>query len=382
MSFQVKKRIVFTVVLFILLTLNSPWANGSQEPSPPVIHVKNSSAPVMDLTQPDREYTIFKEGNTDEYLFKKIDGIAVDSKGNITILDFKRVIRYDAHGKFVKYIGSVGEGPGSYISPRSIYCDEKDGFYILDFLKIVYYKSNGDFVKNYVFKNTSLSDRFFVWDSSTAIGMSLVPKDDVVSRAVSRVDLKTGELTPLYFIADPSIKSFKEGQGGVMGGVVTPFSMRILLSPLPGQSFCFALNTEDKIRVCDRTGNLSATLQLDMEPQKIQDSEVKALSDMNSGKAPKKSNLPVNRPLIETIITDEKGNIYMVPQNPLSGKPTPRTVHVINREGKCLYILKMNFLPQAAVKGKIYGIVKDADDEISLKRVETPLRGAHHGRVL
>ena len=50
--------------------------------------------------------------------------LAVDKNGNLYILDYDRLLKYDSGGKYVGTIGKKGEGPGEFLQPGKIFIHE------------------------------------------------------------------------------------------------------------------------------------------------------------------------------------------------------------------------------------------------------------------
>lgn len=64
----------------------------------------------------------------------KIGGMLISPSGDYFILDpkMRKVIQFDESGKFVRYIGRYGEGPGEYSLAACPYMDKHNNFYIYD----------------------------------------------------------------------------------------------------------------------------------------------------------------------------------------------------------------------------------------------------------
>jgi len=72
-----------------------------------------------------------------------IGNVSINSKGDYLISDGKnpnKILLFDRNGKFKKYIGYVGEGPGGYMLPASIFLDKEDNIYIQDLGKAIIQK--------------------------------------------------------------------------------------------------------------------------------------------------------------------------------------------------------------------------------------------------
>jgi len=117
---------------------------------------KNKNKPsVKDVDLKPREiFTISgqPENSADSLAaFPSVASIAVDSKENIYVLDFRSssVKKFNKKGKFVKSFGKRGNGPGEFTFAESITINN-DTIGINDFqsAKIVQFDSNGNFIRN------------------------------------------------------------------------------------------------------------------------------------------------------------------------------------------------------------------------------------------
>jgi len=68
-----------------------------------------------------------------------IGTVLIGPTGDYFILDSKvrKVIRFDASGKFKQYIGRYGEGAGEYLIPACTFVDRNNNFYIYDVMRML-----------------------------------------------------------------------------------------------------------------------------------------------------------------------------------------------------------------------------------------------------
>ncbi len=117
-------------------------SNG-KKPNPP----KGQPAKIT-LTE---EVTIGKGDNPDES-FSEVDALVVDQDGNIYALDSKdrRVKVFDKAGKFLRFIGKPGQGPGELGIPTGIQFTTENNLMIEDTTnrRLAFFKPSGEFIKN------------------------------------------------------------------------------------------------------------------------------------------------------------------------------------------------------------------------------------------
>lgn len=91
-----------------------------------------------------------------EYLFGKIDQIAVDSKGNFYVADKMQtsIKKYSTDGKFICSIGRRGSGPNEYKTIHNFLINSKDEVVVADHMmrEIVVFSANGNGSKKYFYK--------------------------------------------------------------------------------------------------------------------------------------------------------------------------------------------------------------------------------------
>ena len=119
-----------------------------------------------------------EEGNKDR-VFSKVNGLVVDSKGNIFVGDMgsSSIKKFDKNGKFVKSFGRAGSGPGEYGMLADL-CINNDTINVFDPMTNKYVKFNGDgeFIGDKIF--TDGSKPMFLADagSNNLIGLNSVPE--------------------------------------------------------------------------------------------------------------------------------------------------------------------------------------------------------------
>jgi len=108
-----------------------------------------SSGQVLAETPPT---FVLKFGNSDVILdgnFKRPEGIAVDSAGNVYVADTQndRIQKFDSNGNFLLKWGAYGlGGNGNFRIPAGIDVDSSGNVYVADFDKIQKFDSNGNFI--------------------------------------------------------------------------------------------------------------------------------------------------------------------------------------------------------------------------------------------
>ena len=81
--------------------------------------------------------------------------------GNVIIVQSNKILLFNPDGKFIRSIGSKGQGPGEFISIRNVAADEKNNrLFVISNPKIICYNINGNFLRE-----SSLAHKTETWGS-------------------------------------------------------------------------------------------------------------------------------------------------------------------------------------------------------------------------
>lgn len=86
------------------------------------------------ITMGDSRIVVGREDGPAHYLFGEIAAAAVNSRGEIVVVDRKvwDVRLFDSTGAFVKRLGGRGQGPGEFRAPHSVLVTPRDDIWIAD----------------------------------------------------------------------------------------------------------------------------------------------------------------------------------------------------------------------------------------------------------
>ena len=89
------------------------------------------------------------EGNS-QYMFHNPNAVAVDSQGNIYVLDAGnfRIQKFDENGKYLLSIGRKGQGPGEFLECFDFDLDSQENIILFDFLnkRVSQFSSDGKYI--------------------------------------------------------------------------------------------------------------------------------------------------------------------------------------------------------------------------------------------
>ena len=107
----------------------------------------------------------------------------------------KPFMLFDRTGKYLRNVGSMGEGPGEYSQTLyDVIIDEKNGFiYFSLFMgdKIFVYTTSGEFTKYINLSKRMFNSKIFLYNNS----LTVIHEPDATSKSIAgRYDINTGEI--------------------------------------------------------------------------------------------------------------------------------------------------------------------------------------------
>ena len=306
----------------------------------------------IDLARED----IAKLGLADIYSF------GVDSEGNIYILNGKQVeyfiFKFDKNGRFVKFFGRKGQGPGELEWTLSVGFDSQSNVIVSDpgNRKLAIFSPRGDLIRETQFPKTvyslyPLDNKEFIayWRKWTS------PTDDYFYDHFSLYDSELQEIRLLDACRWPNPRKF---------GIRGPRLNRVFNWKKSGDRIY--IGNEDRgyeILVFDWDGNVLRKIRKDHEPVKVQISEEdkKKIIDERRG-------LKVLFPKFWTpfgsFFADEEGRLY-VQTYEMGEVPNEYIYDIFNRDG--IFISRKSLPIRPAVdiegdavakKGRLYCVIE------------------------
>ena len=151
--------------------------------------------------------------DTDESLLGRVDKIEF-LDNNLYVLEKRRgLFLFDKQGKFVKRIGSKGNGPSEYVSPDDITIDKKNKkIYILDSQtqRVLKYSSNGVYENSFSLENKRTRSTY-IQCFENALYTDLYTFDKSRNQfLLSKVDITNGKRTSFQLNASQYNKGWNE----------------------------------------------------------------------------------------------------------------------------------------------------------------------------
>ena len=137
------KSLITCSVIFLTLSCNS-----KEKPNCSTIFVDPDSDAPLALSEISEKIEAIELEVTDESLIQRVSRVLYSSDF-IIIQEWKAIMLFDKNGKFIRRIGSVGQGPGEFTGISSIATDfeSKKIFVFSDDGKLLCYDFEGNFIK-------------------------------------------------------------------------------------------------------------------------------------------------------------------------------------------------------------------------------------------
>jgi len=232
---------VFVILVFSFLSCRHQEGNQSDIP----ILTEKIPYSQWDEIFIDNKIIPFTFSDPNNEIFS-ISGILIASNGDYIIFDSKakKVLHFDAEGKFKQYIGMLGEGPGEYSLAGCSYLDDKDNLFLYDIFKrrINKYRSPDYQFETQFQLPVSIQDLFL--DNQENFIVYTVSEPNILYK----VDQKGNTLDKALQINQQNFRIFS-----------SRFQMGRLCK-FPGENFMISYPEDYKIYVFDYQFNLKRTL--------------------------------------------------------------------------------------------------------------------------
>jgi hypothetical protein len=314
-----------------------------------------------------RENNLIKEIESDpNYSFGRVLGdIAVDQDGNLFVLDFDRILKYDSHGKYIGTIGKKGEGPGEFKQPNKIFIHEGGDVYISDRGRILHvFRNDGKYVKQIILSfMISIGANCLFIDRDENIYTAMMEMSDTGPNVILvKADPNGNILKKIKVVHDNYTKVTGSYSHGIMGGVIHGYSERLIFSALQNNLLCCGINTKYELFIYDLNGNLKTEF--------LKKEDATAISAEEKKKLGPDAVFPSNRPFIGDILSDEEGRIYIIRSKSVLDKSPANEIDIFDSNGHYLYRTVVPFKPKLILNGSLYSIEQDENQMRTIKKWE------------
>lgn len=380
MHTKTKSILAFLVVVSFLFAgiaeRQKPQWKGKIEYKDEVKVIKNPKAPIYgEITFDLEEDLSIGNEEDDNYMFFGKISIALDTEGNIFVLDRgnRRIQKFDKEGNYLQTIGRKGQGPGEFENPFKFFIDSKDHLYVYDTRRFQIFNNRGEFLES-IRPRTGIFD-FFVNPEGNIFAYSGLPAEGGNKRAVVKIDSEGKLVETIAEYPDVEMIVRKSGDETYTFGFHHEYNFKICFSAISEQTFCYAHSSEYKVFIMDSKGNILHILQKNESPQTISRKEKNFMIDQmkkrleERGRSLPKGDLeegyqfPSHRPFFDKIIADDKQRLYVNKLKSVLDKDKGKEfeIDIFSKDGLYLYKTKLPYIPHIIKNGDIFEVMINED---------------------
>ncbi len=345
------KKIIYTIfILFLFQMVGEKVFSGD-----------------LKITKLKPVFNIFPSEDVEKGFFVNPLDLKTNIEGEIFLIDQrkKRVLKYDKRGKFVKYIGRKGQGPGEYLSPYRL-CFINKKLYVCDNMtkRIHIYNDMGSYLRSMNIRHyLDFYSDFYVNEKDEVYGIWEKYSGKTTEKVFGKIS--NMKIENIKVLNREIIKA-----AAVMGGVIHGYSLRLFFRHGYGGGYV-SNNMNREIFFYDyKTGSMRKVLTLKYKKEKISSEDRYYIRKYYGKKEAKKLNK--YKPFYENLFSDRKNNIYLL--RPLveriSFDKQKKTVDVYDKNGNFIYrvILPEDAYPLFFENGYVYMQREGKDGEFFIDK--------------
>lgn len=368
---KMKNRINHVFVLFSLFILvlttscqkqKAGW-QGAIEYENGIKVISNPAQPLYgELTVELEDDLVLGSEEDDKYMFHQIGDIAVDSQGNIFVLDSgnQRLQKYDREGHYLQTIGRKGQGPGEFERPFNLFLDEQDNIFILELRKAHIFDQNGEFIKSFV-------PPLFIMDfisnpEGNFIVNGLLSSKQGQNFGIVNLDSEGKIVRTIAEFQGTRLLS----RGGTTFSLSHEYSPFLSFSPIEKKGSVYGYNPEYKLFIINQIGETLFIIKKEESYHHISRAEKdKIIEDTleNTARGRERwprdvvedaANFPDHRPFFNGIAADDKGRIYVRRIKSVLDENEEVKFDIFGPDGHFLYTTRLSFTPRLIKGGYLY----------------------------
>lgn len=362
---------------------------------------------------PAQVFAIGRADGAAHETFGQVAGVAFDADDNLYVLDRQatRVMVYDRTGRFVRQIGSQGEGPGELMAPLQLAVGGDGTVIVSDLGRRGYtlFRTDGTFLRNVVMEG---------WMPALSGGIAWHPRGGVVATyrqgfeqrqgSGTRTEnvlpllyqpLAGGEATRLYNIPQAirvEQRSDAPGQVNVRVSPPPAFSPPVLFGIIPTGQMALSFTPGYTVRILDATGQTVRYLQRPMRPRLTTEADRERAREQRremiatgrgairvqlggpgggGGRAPRGEPSPQQLerimgemtfadtiPALQGLRVAPSGKLWIERTGPVVGEPGP--IDLVTAEGQYLGTITGSRLPDAISRGGLAAYIERDENDV------------------
>jgi len=314
------------------------------------------------------ECAIINSDSSANAMLSYIRDFKLDSRGGIYLLDAKHpgIMLFNSQGAFLRQVGEIGKGPGNFLRPSHLYIDPRNVIYIYDEgnYNITGLAPNWK-VTLFVRIVRSLSSDIFVTPDGDIYAFVRDLEQTGPVRRLAVFDKKGVRVKTIAEFKDSGylIKRDKVG-GAVMGGIIHAYSPDAYLYPLDNVSFIYGYNLENTFHIYNTIQGKGKDILLADKKNPITGKE----QEYFEKECGKWAMLPTHRPFFKSLLSDEKGRIYIILTRHVLSEEKSTKMDVFTRDGNYIYRLTSPVIPSLIRNGYVYSLAKNDSGDAIIKR--------------
>lgn len=349
-----------------------------------VTYIHNPAAPL----HPNRtvafeeEFTFREKDETGEMRLFKPSWFTVDANANVYIADDSdmAIKVFDSQGKYMKTIGSKGNGPGEFESFGSMIFLPDGRLLVTDYIqrRTSFFSSDGQFLSSFPWKKF-FSLVYLATNSSCTVNESIYSGE---SRElwVKSIDFSGEELFAFGKFTPPERKMLSQGE--MMFSMSVPWTpVSIFVGDQKRQWLYHCLNDKYVIEVYNGQGKLFRKIDRPYGPVPVTVEDIREVKsryaerpDSPYAKLVDKMVFPKIKTVVDRLVVDREGNLWVrTNEVKKEGKKTLRAYDIFDPDGLYEARVWLDMAPVLFSTGKMYRM---ADDE------ETGLRLLKRYRII
>jgi hypothetical protein len=325
------------------------------------------------------------ELGTDEgpnFQFYNVLGIALDSEGNIYVLDSgnHRVQKFDKDGQYLLTIGREGEGPGEFVRLTDVFIDKQDTIYLSDRRRIHIFDTEGVYKDSITFE-TNINDFFL--DADGNVYTFIMQSDEEGSKKYLVKYDRNGKIVDrITEFSDVQAVQSRDGSGATVSfKAYHQYNYWPHLFPISNEQFIYAYPSDYVISVMSYRGELTKKIEKDEAPQPITIAEkdfiinhIEAAFERRGRKPPRdvieaSCQFPPHRPYFYGLRVDDSGRIYVRKAPSVLDESNRVELDIFSKDGYYLYKAFLSFSPEIIKDGLLYDVfTSEETGEVKIKR--------------
>lgn len=331
----------------------------------------------MDIEFTTDDVVIDYEWGRSHFLARILD-LKIDRDENLYLADAKRdgILKISPSGTLLAEIGRRGEGPGEFREPSRLFVSPQNDLYVFDrqSRKIIKFDGQGAYVDGISIRNISgiplmfLTDFFVDSRGHTFLFYNEFVDNKSTFHSLFEIDVQGNSVSTVARFLEESMDKGLSSMGGVLGGVIHPFTPRVFLST-SGPHFYFGCSDDSRIIMMDDMGEEVRAVVIADKVVPVTAGEIRHFEHAFRNN-PVMLKLPDARPYFSNLLCDEKDRLFLVRTKSVLDKTPGATIDVLSAEGDFLYRIRSPIAPHTVGFDKAYAVELNDLGEYRILRAE------------